>query len=386
MKKSFILLMSIVFALVFVSCIVVDDRNNNTQSITGVYSDTKIQTMKMDEKMYQSALKMISNKNYPKAIGVLSDLGDYKDSKELVSKLRYVINGDYIAAGGFFIGVIKDDGTVQQIGGYENSKSTKNWEGVTILSAHGEYLEGLDKNGRIKTTCPWTYEQLAASPACSTNAMSQVIKQLPEIDNVKDFQSDYPRSVIVLLVDGTVKILNTLVLPEEIESTKDWKNIVSVVESGCNVFGLREDGTVVAAGDNSEGTCDVENWTDIVAISGVYNTIGLKEDGTVVAAGLNRFGQCDVEDWTDIISIATGANHTVGLKRDGTVVATGVNSHGQCNVEDWTDIVAIDASFYFTIGLKSDGTLVLAGDCSHGKTPEVENVSGLFVPSVNIEN
>ena len=28
-------------------------------------------------------------------------------------------------------------------------------------------------------------------------------------------------------------------------------------------IGLRSDGTVVAAGDNSEGACDVGTWTDI---------------------------------------------------------------------------------------------------------------------------
>jgi alpha-tubulin suppressor-like RCC1 family protein len=36
-------------------------------------------------------------------------------------------------------------------------------------------------------------------------------------------------------------------------------------------------------------------FTDIVAIAaGAYHTVGLKSDGTVVAAGYNNFGQCNV--------------------------------------------------------------------------------------------
>ena len=53
------------------------------------------------------------------------------------------------------------------------------------------------------------------------------------------------------------------------------------------------------------------------------NTIGLKVDGTVVAAGDNDNGQCNVSSWRDIVAVAAGVYHTVGLKADGTVVAVG---------------------------------------------------------------
>ena len=61
-------------------------------------------------------------------------------------------------------------------------------------------------------------------------------------------------------------------------------------------MGLRSDGTVVAAGENSKGQCDVGAWRDIVAVcAGVFHTVGLKSDGTVVAVGGGK--SCDVGAW-----------------------------------------------------------------------------------------
>ena len=69
--------------------------------------------------------------------------------------------------------------------------------------------------------------------------------------------------------------------------------------------------------------------------AGWCHTIGLKADGTVVAAGSNDHGQCNVDSWKDIVAVATADRSTVGLKADGTVVATGNNDYGQCDVSDW---------------------------------------------------
>ena len=88
------------------------------------------------------------------------------------------------------------------------------------------------------------------------------------------------------------------------------------------------------------------------------NTVGLKSDGTVVVAGQNTANQCDVLDWSDIVEVAAGGNYTVGLKSDGTVIAAGNNSDGQCDVLDWKYILEIAAGNNHTIGLKSDGTVV----------------------------
>ena len=148
-----------------------------------------------------------------------------------------------------------------------------------------------------------------------------------------------------------------------------FKDIIAVSLGRYHTVGLRSDGTVVATkytGDkkNYNGMCDVFEWKDVVAISvGGLHTVGLKSDGTVVAVGNNENGQCNVNSWSDIVSIAAGDAHTIGLKSDGTVVANEYTGntryyHGECDVSKWKDIVAIAAGSSHTVGLKSDGTVV----------------------------
>ena len=148
-----------------------------------------------------------------------------------------------------------------------------------------------------------------------------------------------------------------------------WTNVVAVSAGGFHTVGLKADGTVLAVGINDNGRCDVSGWTDVVAISaGTWHTVGLKADGTVVAAGSNEYGQCDVSGWTNVVAVSAGVWNTVGLKADGTVVATrgGYNGSGQWDVSGWTDVVAVSAGSMHTVGLKADGTVVATKGNSSG--------------------
>jgi len=142
----------------------------------------------------------------------------------------------------------------------------------------------------------------------------------------------------------------------------DWMDINQVAAGYYHTVGLKSDGTVVATGWSDHGQCDVGDWIDINQVAaGHYHTVGLKSDGTVIATGNNDYGQCDVGSWTDIVQVAAGGVHTVGVKYDGTVVAVGDNTYGRCEVDDWTQIVQVTAGHYHTVGLKSDGTVVAVG-------------------------
>ena len=87
----------------------------------------------------------------------------------------------------------------------------------------------------------------------------------------------------------------------------------------------------------------------------------IKKDGTVVAAGSNACGQCDVSDWTDIIAVSAAGTHTIGLRADGTVIAVGDNNFNVCAVDGWHNIVAVSTADQTTMGLRSNGAVVIAG-------------------------
>ena len=173
-------------------------------------------------------------------------------------------------------------------------------------------------------------------------------------------------SVACLLVVafGIYKIASHISYQNAFEYTQEMNSLISAAEN--HSLGLKDDGTVVATGQNDDGQCNVEDWTDVIEVSvGDSHSLGLKSDGTVVATGYNYYGQCDVDDWTDIIAISAGALHSLGLKSDGTVVVAGKNSTGK--VEEWEDIIAISAGDSYSLGLKSDGTVVATGNNDYGQ-------------------
>lgn len=159
-------------------------------------------------------------------------------------------------------------------------------------------------------------------------------------------------------------------------NVSDWNNVIAVSAGGYHTVGLQENGTVVATGYNGKHQCNVSDWKDIVAISaGKRHTVGLKADGTVVATDEKEYGQQEISKWTDIIAVSAGSYHTVGLKIDGTVVATVYADDydcGQCDVSGWSDIIAVSAGADHTVGLKADGTVVAVGNNNSGQC----NVSG----------
>ena len=70
-----------------------------------------------------------------------------------------------------------------------------------------------------------------------------------------------------------------------------------------------------------------------------YQTAFLKSDGTVTAIGNNYQGECNVQDWTNIVEVAAGCGFTLGLKSDGTVVAVGYDEYAQVTkANSWNDI------------------------------------------------
>ncbi len=339
---------------------------------------------------YQQAMAFIKEKHYPQAMGILRRLEDYKDSKNLLQQLRYLINGSYICNGIWLAAAITSDGRVQMSysgDDISNFSELKAWKDMRSISSSGDSIEGLTKEGTILTTSTETKEDFLNSTNAPTNAMANVVESVSIWKDIVSFDEFYPQTAISLTGDGSVYAA----YPGYEDGTvklNGWNDIVDVKDGRSYSVGIKSDGTVISKNFDYIGTIDTSNWNNIVAISADSAIIGLKEDGTVVSTGLNDSGEGNVSDWEDIIAISTSRFCTLGLKSDGTVVAAGQNTSGQMNIQGWKDIVAIAAGNYFSIGLKSDGTMVIAGDCSFSgvKTPNVTSMKSLYIPHISLNN
>lgn len=181
---------------------------------------------------------------------------------------------------------------------------------------------------------------------------------------------------LALKNDGTIIAFDDYISESSIRDCLEWKDLVAISASEDHIVGLKSDGTVVATGSNYDGQCDVENWTDIVAIYAIQQrghltsslTFGIKSDGTVVHTEQEIWcdefnsGTIEPDSWTDIVALSIADNFAMGLKSDGTVVTCGQDLYGETKVSEWTDIVAIKAFRGISVGIKADGSVVSTGD------------------------
>ena len=150
-----------------------------------------------------------------------------------------------------------------------------------------------------------------------------------------------------------------------IVAQSDLENLVAVATGTHHSLALKEDGTIVAWGENDFGRCDIPSPNaDFVAVAaGYYHSLGLKGGGTGLAWGRNDNGECNVPaPNADFIAAATGWMHNLGLRSDGAIVAWGDDLYSQCVVPaPNADFVAIAAGADHSMGLKSDGSIVVWG-------------------------
>ncbi|MCI6885915.1 MAG: hypothetical protein MR868_01505, partial [Lachnospiraceae bacterium] len=123
-----------------------------------------------------------------------------------------------------------------------------------------------------------------------------------------------------LKADGTVEMTGDL--------ASDETDIKSIFASKSVCLGIRGDGTVAVLKasnrDEQSGLLQAEQWTDMVQLAlSESHIIGLKNDGTVVAAGDNNNGECDIEEWADVVSVDAADGCTIGLTKDGKLLMAG---------------------------------------------------------------
>ena len=156
-------------------------------------------------------------------------------------------------------------------------------------------------------------------------------------------------------------------------------NLIAVSAADAHVLGLKSDGTVIGWGDNSRGEIDIPiGLSNVVAIaagggvprspsySGITSySMALKDDGTVVAWGNDDYGQTDVpRGLSNVVAIAAGNSHSLAVIEDGSVAAWGGynTSYGVANVPPGlSNVVSVAADGEMSLALRSDGSVVTWG-------------------------
>lgn len=149
-----------------------------------------------------------------------------------------------------------------------------------------------------------------------------------------------------------------------------------IASSYNHVVALKPDGTVIAAGKNDDGQCNVSGWRNVIAVACDYSgTVGLTSDGTVLYTGSNYHRETQCRSWRGIKQIAFSDGCVFGLKTDGTVIATTEGSGGgafstRTDVTTWRDITAIRAGAGNILGIKTNGNIVAISRNYYGRCEE----------------
>lgn len=250
---------------------------------------------------------------------------------------------DLIAATGNHTLAIKE-GKVKAVGRDVNFPELE-----TILDA-----EKIAANGFIVVT--------DSSGKLHSNAMENA--EISKWEDIKDVAVGYDFA-IGLKEDGTLVAAGGNAYGQTLVSKA--KGVKTVSAGAYHYAGLTDTGELYSGGSNDHGERNIKEWTDIIDVEcGPYATVGLKKDGTVVST-IPSSETYNLSAFTEIEKVVTSRDHTVGLKKDGTVVATGNNASGQCEVSDWSEIIAVKANRNQTVGLKKDGTIVAVGDNQYGQ-------------------
>ena len=206
---------------------------------------------------------------------------------------------------------LKKDGTVVRAGHcYGNQKDVENWKNIAAIATGTFHTVGLRKDGTVVAVgdkgggrtdvTGWNDIIAIAAGDRHTLALDKFGKvflagkgkMLPrggwnQMRAIAAGDSDHS---VALTEDGTVVIAGEGGKPAELGG-----NIVEV-DAGFSFTVVRKaDGTASISGYCTNGRNDVKNWTDLELITaGRLHVVGLRKDGTLVAAGVNKKGQCDV--------------------------------------------------------------------------------------------
>ncbi len=329
-------------------------RGDYEKAISELESAEKSDEVEANLQQYRYALakKTLAAGDTDRAETLFSQLGGYEDSRTMILECRYVAAEQALAVGnvedakdrfyalsGYRDAPDRYDGCRYAIA--EKTAVTDPEAGFNLFWALGGYSDARDRAAAIARQITGEEDETLA-----VNRMLGIPEeQTEETDPLLTARERVPRGKL------TVGFYHTV--------------------------GLKDDGTVLAAGRNDEGQCDVSGWTGVTAVAcGAYHTVGLKADGTVVATGRNDEGQCDVSGWTGVVAVACADYNTLALLSDGTVLTAGYQPFTE--LSGWKNIISLSAGSYGAVGISADGRVF----CSH-PSMRSEDLAGAVAADVS---
>ena len=195
-------------------------------------------------------------------------------------------------------------------------------------------LNGTDKGNHVIAITDNTFAIAAGSKLYSNrlswglNLGQNIVSVIPMDNCAKNFPYG---QFAVLIEDGSVKEIWS----ESCIMNLSEEKCYIAIASGCGgcVFALRQNGTVDVLLKNEDSTYleDVKSWTGIRQIdAGPRHVVGLKNDGTVVAAG--KSSACKpLSEWKNIEKIyVSKASSLYGKENDLTF---GIDSFGWLHID-----------------------------------------------------
>ncbi|NLD02138.1 MAG: hypothetical protein GX674_02425, partial [Clostridiales bacterium] len=230
------------------------------------------------------------------------------------------------AIGEKFIASLQDTGAVKIAGDLKNKAVINKWTKIIRISAGGSHLAGLTEEGTV---------------------VSAGIK------------------------DGRIDV-------------SSWTGISAISSAGSYTLGLTNKGTVLIAGAGSSTKLKAitDTWTDIVGIAACTNNIcyGLKSDGTVVAASLFLGDGADLSPFHDIVAIS-GRNQSPGLialRADGALLQLKSFIKGEA-----VTISYPESAGYVYAASTMNGWIALGSDGNtYTKAVPYKSISLLFKPQI----
>lgn len=201
---------------------------------------------------------------------------------------------------------LREDGSVVVTGAQMDEYDISDWSNIQQVAACKNGVIGVTPNGEVEFEGPchncmiacddWSRVQkiIGAAEIIVAQKMDNTLIAVNEQKDLKKLSMDSGRSIVsgtavkdrILLVldNGRIKLIGD---GSDLEKTvAKWVDIKQVAAGIGFAVGLKLNGTAIPTGAPVDNTLDVSGWQNVAAIcAGKEHVLGLCEDGTVLTAG-----------------------------------------------------------------------------------------------------